>query len=71
MKKIILISLITLFSSCAHKVNSYEPDLNTLNKIKSLSEDNGRIRQRIILQQLNYNIDWDKVDSLYNVTYTK
>jgi hypothetical protein len=62
MKNIILILLISLFSSCSYK-------LNTVNKLKHLSEENGRIKQRIILQELDYNIDWNKVDSLYKVKY--
>jgi hypothetical protein len=56
------IIILLIFGSCSNK-------LNTVNKLKHLSEENGRIKQRIILQELDYNIDWNKVDSLYKVKY--
>lgn len=46
-------------------------NLHTVNRIKTLSEENGRIKQRIILEQLDYQIDWNKVDSLYKIIYIK
>jgi hypothetical protein len=62
MKNIKWILLLILLGSCS--VN-----IHTLNKIKSLSEENGQIKQRIILEHLGYDIDWNKVDSLCNVIY--
>lgn len=61
------IIILLIFGSCSNKPNK----LNTVNKIKHLSEENGRIKQRIILQQLDYNIDWSRVDSLYKTTYNE
>lgn len=58
------ILILLLLGSCTY-------NLYTVNRIKKLSEENGRIKQRIILEQMGYEIDWDKVDSLYKITYIK
>jgi hypothetical protein len=57
--------VLLLFTSCSKKVSN----IDRIHRIIELSEENTRIRQRIILQQLDYNIDWCEVDSLYDMTY--
>lgn len=59
--------VLLLFTSCSEKVSN----IHRIHKIMELSEENTRIKQRIILQQLDYNIDWCEVDSLYDMTYKK
>lgn len=57
--------VLLFFTSCSYKVSN----IHRIHRIIELSEENARIRQRIILQQLDYNIDWCEVDSLYDMTY--
>jgi hypothetical protein len=56
------LGLIILMVGCS-------PKLSTINQIKTLSEENGRIKLKIILLDVNPEIDWNKIDSLYNIKY--